>query len=124
MLNKSDVEAILEDITIGAIGSKGWIFLGEMGNGYYLQHQYYGTDSVAGGDRLCKGRKWYISPHSCKSEIVLTALKAVITNAEHEARESFKYKGKAIFGPHMNVDKLLEFCDTEEHTEGRNDGPQ
>jgi len=116
MLTKNDVMEILDDISY-LDGHQ--LEVGIMGNGFYLQHQYPGTDSVTGDNRLCKGRKWYISPHCCKSEIVLTALKAVITNAEHEVREGFKYKDKAIFGPHLNVDNLLEFCEGSNSTEER-----
>lgn len=115
LLNRSDLESILEDVSY-----KGDAFrVSNLGEGWFIQHLYKSIDSLTGEARLCKGRKWYISPYSCRSEVVLTALKAVITNAEHEAREAFKYKGKTIFGPHMNVDKLFEFCDNEEYTEGR-----
>ncbi len=59
-----------------------------------------------------KGRKWRLSQHMKKSEIVQTALKAVLTAEEHEAREQFLYKGKAVFGPHIDVDALWEVCET------------
>ncbi len=52
-------------------------------------------------------RKWYVSQHSTDSEIVQTALKAVLTAEEHEAREHFLYRGRTIFGPHHSVDALL-----------------
>lgn len=58
------------------------------------------------------GRKWRISPFSCPSEIVQTALQAVITWHEHEARESFTYKGRAIFAPHFDVEALVELYDS------------
>ena len=29
---------------------------------------------------------------------------------EHEAREQFRYRGLAIFGPRFNVDRLAELC--------------
>jgi len=29
---------------------------------------------------------------------------------EHKTREWFTYKGKAIFGPHFNVNSLWEIC--------------
>lgn len=51
-------------------------------------------------------RKWYLSPHMTKSELVLTAFKLVLTSEEHEIREAFKYRGKAILGPHFDVDAL------------------
>jgi hypothetical protein len=48
-----------------------------------------------------------------KSEIVSTALKAVLTAEEHEAREQFQYKSKTIFGPHFDVDKLASLCESD-----------
>lgn len=60
------------------------------------------------------GRKWYISRHMTKSEIVQTALKAVLTAEEHEAREKFLYKNTAIFGPHLDVETLLMIADKTE----------
>lgn len=53
------------------------------------------------------GRKWRLSPHMTKSEVVQTAFKAVLTFEEHEARENFRYRGRAVFGPHIDVDALL-----------------
>src|SRR5687768_12140871 len=62
-----------------------------------------------------KGRKWYVSPYATESEVVQTALKAVLTFLEHEAREQFHYKGKAIFGPHLDVEALLQLADQTSH---------
>jgi hypothetical protein len=56
------------------------------------------------------GRKWRLSAHMTDSEVVQTALKAVLTAEEHEARERFTYRGRAIFGPHISVDTLWEVC--------------
>jgi hypothetical protein len=53
------------------------------------------------------GRQWRISQHATKSEVVQTAMKAVLTALEHEAREEFLYADTAIFGPHFNVDDLV-----------------
>lgn len=69
-------------------------------SGLYLQLRF----KVDGKE--WKGRKWQLSTHMTRSEIVQTALKAVLTAVEHEAREKFLYRGRAIFGPHLNVDKL------------------
>lgn len=55
-----------------------------------------------------KGRKWLLSYHMTKSEVVLTALKAVLTAEEHESRELFRYRGAKIFNPHIDVDKMVE----------------
>jgi hypothetical protein len=57
-----------------------------------------------------RGRKWMLSPHMTRSEIVQTCLAAVFAFVEHEARERFLYRGEAIFGPHFNVEKLHELA--------------
>lgn len=54
------------------------------------------------------GRKWYLSEHMTESEVVMTALLAVLKFEEHEAREAFAYEGVAIFGPHLNVRQLAK----------------
>lgn len=56
------------------------------------------------------GRKWRLSEHMTKSEIVQTALMAVLAAEEHEIREQFRYKGSAIFGPHFDVDRLHDMA--------------
>lgn len=65
------------------------------------------TDQVA---KEQTGRKWIISHHATRSELVQTAFKAVITAEEHEARETFTYKRQPIFGPHYSVDFLASYC--------------
>lgn len=88
---------------------KDWLFnTGKQGNGYYIQVAF----TEDGKDWT--GRKWYISTHATKSEVVQTALKAVLTAEEHESREKFLYYGKAIFGPHFSVDALLSIAEVQD----------
>lgn len=60
------------------------------------------------------GRKWRISHHACRGEVVQTALTAVLAWFEHEAREAFLWKGKAIFQPHSNLDAMWLAADQME----------
>ena len=53
------------------------------------------------------GRKWALSTHMTPGEVVQTVFAAVMAWQEHETREAFKFKGKAIFGPHISL-KVLE----------------
>ena len=85
-----------------------------------LQHVTYehGTFRVAPDDSYLQfvsegqhGRKWRLSPHMTRSEIVQTAFMAVLTWEEHECRERFKYKGQRVFGPHFNVEALAKLCE-------------
>lgn len=76
------------------------------GDRAYLQARFRADDQEWGG------RKWLLSPHMTKSEVVQTALKAVLTAVEHEAREHFLYRGRAVFGPHYDVDALHEIAES------------
>lgn len=90
---------------------EGWQFLvASDGERAYLQVQAEGACSVTGRTMTWRGRKWWLSQHMTKSEIVQTAFKAVMTAVEHETRESFRYRGQPIFGPHFDVDRLAELC--------------
>lgn len=55
-------------------------------------------------------RRWLISPHATDSEIVQTLFKLCLTAVEHEAREGFFYRGEQVFGPHFNVDDLVDLA--------------
>lgn len=91
---------------------KGWNFRLRLRRGVpYLQVSFLAEDTVTRKVTAHTGRKWMLTEHMTKSEIVLTAFKAVLTAEEHEVRESFKYVGRAIFNPHIDVDKLHFVCD-------------
>lgn len=80
----------------------------EKGTYSYLQAYYVEKDVDTGKDELQKTRKWLLSQHMVKGEIVQTALKCVLTSMEHRAREHFKYKGELIFCPHFDIDVFVE----------------
>lgn len=74
----------------------------------FLVIEFEATDTKTGEySRLWRSRKWPLSKHMTRSEVVQTAFAATLMAIEHEARESFKYKGHAIFGPHFDVEALL-----------------
>lgn len=86
---------------------KDWQFrVEERGDHMFLQVVFTEADLVSKEPAVQHGRKWILSKHMTKSEVVTTAFKAVITAEEHECRERFRYMGRAIFGPHYNVDAL------------------
>lgn len=96
----------MQDLVSANIQYKDWSFyVGRNGSTAYLQAQF-----VDEGKRQ-HGRKWMLSEFMTKSEIIQTALKAVLAAEEHEAREKFLYRGKSIFGPHFDVDELAGICD-------------
>lgn len=87
----------------------------ERGEDFFLRVECKGTCNSTGEAMDWNGRKWALSKHMTKSEIVTTAFKAVMTAIEHETREQFTYKGKAIFGPHFDVEQLVGLCDRESY---------
>lgn len=74
----------------------------------YLQITCDDVCNVTGERMTWKSGKWLLSEHMLDSEVVQKCLKATLTAIEHEAREKFKYRGRAIFDPHYDVDKLWE----------------
>jgi len=76
----------------------------------YLQGAYIQPDIITNLPEAQKTRRWFLTPAMVKSEIVQTVFKCVITSVEHQAREHFKYRGERIFGPHYDVDALVDIC--------------
>ena len=92
------------------------------GDHLFLRVIFEAPDLVTKNPEIQKGRNWYLSPWMTGSEILNTAFLAVKTAEEHEMRESFRYKGKAIYGPHFDVEALVEIAqqkrfDVREHVE-------
>lgn len=111
---------VLEQISY----KKGWTVAawdgGDEEADYYLQVAVStGACNTTGRPHNWTGRKWRLSPHMTRSEIVQTALMAVLAAEEHEARELFKYRGESIFDPHYDVEKLWELRRSEGAQEKR-----
>lgn len=88
----------------------------ESHGGVHLQAYYTEPNVITGVEEEQRTRKWLLSPHMTDSEIVLTAFKCCLTSMEHRTREHFTYRGSRIFGPHFDIEDLVEICD-----KGRND---
>ena len=102
-MTKEEIRALLD-----LVAYEDWAFyLGEDGDRLYLQIRVeHGVDNVTGLPTKWSGRKWMLSPFMCRNEIVETAWKAAQTAVMHEAREKFKYRGRTIFDPHFDPEKL------------------
>lgn len=105
MKTENEIMAIVEEVHID-MGHHEWFFLDRKGDGYLLQLRYFEADIDTGKDEIQHARKWYISPHATESEIVRTCLMACLASAEHRVREHFLYRGKRVFGPHIDVAEL------------------
>ena len=80
----------------------------------YLQANYLDKDIVTGEWEQQATRKWRLSSFMTKSEFVQTCFKCAMTSYEHRAREHFRYRGVAVFGPHFDVEKLVELGRAED----------
>ena len=107
---------ILRDVDIGK-----WELLlrqDPQGGRFFIQIQFDEVDHDTGeGGYRAYCRKWYLSPHMTRSEIVRTAWKAYEAAILHEAQETFKYKNKSIYNPHMDVEALVEIADRRDSRE-------
>lgn len=105
---------------IGNITYKDWTLLlvRDSAGREYMRWQWFTRCVKSGASVMISGRRWWLSPKMTESEIVQTALLAALTAEEHEARESFRYKDKRVFNPHISVPKLLEICEIEDAREG------
>jgi hypothetical protein len=91
------------------VAYKGWnLEACENENFGYLVISFRAVDTDTGGWTTQRGRKWNLSRHMTRSEIIQTAFLAVMTAEEHEIRETFSYRGVPVFGPHLDVEALVE----------------
>jgi len=110
----SIVMAILRDIQADPFGSQ-YQFEIEDRNGVMLMSATYeeqDVDAPYPRVKTQRTRKWFISEDATASEIVQTALKCVLTSAEHRVRESFTYGGKRCYGPHFHVNALAAIAES------------
>lgn len=77
----------------------------------YLQWAFEGPCAVTGVVERHSCRKWYLSEYMTDGEVVQTAFMAALAAEEHECREFFLFKNKRPFGPHIQLDALMEVCD-------------
>lgn len=77
----------------------------------FLQVEFMAVDTVSGEMTGQRGRKWMLSQHMCRGELVATAFKAIEAAEMHELRENFLYRGVAIYGPHIDPNALVEVAD-------------
>lgn len=105
-MNAKDAIRILQDVTY-----KDWTFFVSGKPDFYLQVRFPHPD---GSGKVLTGRKWRLSEYMNRTELVQTALMAVLAAVEHEAREEFLYKGQAVFGPHIDIEARLACADRQD----------
>lgn len=82
----------------------------EKGDGFLVQVRFHAPDSFKPGAEptLQSCRKWYVSSHASKDEVVRTCWKAIEAAVLHEAQEAFKYRGVPIYNPHLDPDHQVQ----------------
>jgi len=77
----------------------------------YVQLEHERPDAFTGEPGVGRGGKSYLSPHMTPSEVIRRALGLALAYEEHEVREFFQYRGKRVFGPHIDVEALVAVAD-------------
>lgn len=76
------------------------------GGRLYLQVEHVRRDARTGEVGLGRGGKAYLSPAMTDSEVVRKAFQLCLAYEEHEVREHFLFRGRQVFGPHIDVEAL------------------
>jgi hypothetical protein len=105
-LTLASVRAVLADVSFRDRA----FAVEEHPGGFHLRIERAEPDVDTGAPSHQHGRRWLLERDATPSEIVQTALKAVLAWEEHSAREHFRYRGEPVFGPHHDVDRLVDLC--------------
>lgn len=111
------VETLLKSVSFGEYT----FYVREGHGGVFVQASYPEADTYSGAPGTQYTRKWLLSPEMTNSEILTTVFKLCATSFEHRCRESFKYKERRIFGPHFDVEDLVQICDAGREAAGGRD---
>jgi hypothetical protein len=84
---------------------------GRDGGRIFVEIVCYRPDVMTGEWGYGHGGKRYLPGMPTRDTVVKTIFGAYLAYVEHEARETFKYKGKRIFGPHIAIDALASVAD-------------
>ena len=78
---------------------------------YYFQIACERPDTFTGQVGEGRGGKAYLSRHATDSELVQAAFGLYRAYVEHEARETFLWRGRRVFGPHISTAALWEVAE-------------
>ena len=75
---------------------------------FYYQIECYRQDVITKQMGLGYGGKAYLSKHASDNELVQTIFGLYKSYYEHEARESFEWNDRRVFGPHIATQALWD----------------
>lgn len=79
--------------------------------GYYFQVEAPVKDVETGETVPMLGPRGYLSESASDSELIQIAFGLYKGFWEHEARETFVYRGRRVFGPHIDTNALWEVAE-------------
>jgi len=91
---------IIKDISIPDLELGAGTSLKDESQMWLQVHSRFGICNRTGESLAWCGRRWLIETDATEADVVRTAMKALLTVVEHEAREQFTYKGECVFDPH------------------------
>jgi hypothetical protein len=77
---------------------------------YYFQIECVRRDAITGEMGVGRGGKAYLSQYATDNELVQTVFGLYKSYWEHEARETFTWRGRRVFGPHIDTAALWEIA--------------
>lgn len=81
----------------------------EVPNGrWYFQITCWRRDAITGDMGRGYGGKAYLTPHATDSELIQTLFGLYKAYWEHEARETFQWRERRVFGPHISTEALWD----------------
>ena len=78
---------------------------------FYLQIEAARIDTFTGELGTGRGGKAYLSEEATDSELVQTVFGLYDAYCHHEVRETFLFRGRRIFGPHISIDAHWEVAE-------------
>lgn len=90
------------------LGMECSIRVDDTGRGPFVQIRCWRRDVITGEMGYGFGGKAYPSEHASDSEIIQMVFGLYKGYWEHEARETFEWRGRRPFGPHISTEALWE----------------
>lgn len=104
------LKEILSTIAFTDVSGRQWEFLCDRrGDVLLLFARFDAPDCNTGELARQTTRKWFVSEHATRSEVLFTALACVKMGLIHEAHEAFLVDGRPLVNPHVNADLLAQF---------------
>ena len=75
---------------------------------YYYQIECWRKDVITGHMGYGRGGKAYLSEHMTRNELVQCIFGLYQSYWIHEARENFQWRGRRVFGPHIDTEALWD----------------